>query len=67
MPVGGGTWNIAWDNSRTTSDSIFDNFNPTVSAGLMVAFSQPLLKDLTIDAARQQVIISKRNADRSPT
>ena len=61
MPVGGGTWNISWDNSRTTSDSIFNNFNPTVSAGLMVAFSQPLLKDLTIDAARQQVIISKRN------
>ena len=27
----------------------------------MVAFSQPLLKDLSIDAARQQVIISKRN------
>ena len=61
MPYGGGTWNISWDNSRTTSDSIFNNFNPTVSAGLQVAFSQPLLKDLSIDAARQQVIIAKRN------
>jgi outer membrane protein TolC len=61
MPYGGGTWNISWDNSNSRSDNILNNFNPTVSAGLLVAFSQPLLKDLTIDAARQQVIISKRN------
>jgi len=61
LPWGGGTWNVSWDNSRTTSDSLFNNFSPNLSAGLMAAFSQPLLRDLTIDAARQQLIVSKRH------
>jgi HAE1 family hydrophobic/amphiphilic exporter-1 len=61
MPIGGGTWNVSWDNTRTTTDSFLTNFNPNLSAGLLLAFSQPLLKDLKMDAAKQQLIISKRN------
>jgi HAE1 family hydrophobic/amphiphilic exporter-1 len=63
MPIGGGTWNVSWDNTRTTTNSFLTNFNPNLSAGLLLAFSQPLLKDLKMDAAKQQLIISKRNAN----
>jgi outer membrane protein TolC len=61
LQLGGGTWNVSWDNTRTTTNSFLTNFNPNLSAGLMLAFSQPLLKDLQMDAAKQQLIISKRN------
>jgi HAE1 family hydrophobic/amphiphilic exporter-1 len=61
LPFGGGTWNVSWDNTRETTNSILTNFSPENTAGLTVAFSQPLLRDLSIDAARQQLIVSKRN------
>lgn len=62
---GGGTWNISWDTSRTTSNSPLTSFDPTLQSGFQVAFSQPLLKDRTMDAARQQNIIARRNLESS--
>jgi hydrophobic/amphiphilic exporter-1 (mainly G- bacteria), HAE1 family len=61
LPFGGGTWNVSWDQTRQRSNSFITNFSPQDTSGLTVAFSQPLLRDLTIDAARQQLIISKRD------
>ncbi len=61
LPWYGGTWNVSWDNTRQTSNSFLTNFSPQNTAGLTVAFSQPLLRDLAIDASRQQLIVSKRN------
>jgi outer membrane protein len=65
VPWGNGTWSIAWDASRTTSNSLLNSFDPSVQSGFEVAFSQPLLKDRKIDAARQQFIIAKRNEESS--
>jgi outer membrane protein TolC len=62
---GGGTWNISWDTSRTTSNSPLTSFDPTLQSGFQVAFSQPLLKDRKMDAARQQNIIARRNLESS--
>jgi HAE1 family hydrophobic/amphiphilic exporter-1 len=61
LPWGGGTWNVAWDQTRERSNSILTNFSPEDTAGLLFSFSQPLLRDFSIDAARQQLIISKRD------
>jgi outer membrane protein len=58
---GGGTWNVSWDAARTSTNSPFNTFNPTVQSGLQIAFSQPLLRDRTIDASRVQYIITKRD------
>ena len=63
LPWGGGTWNVSWDASRSRTQSLFTNFNPTLQSSLLVAFSQPLLRDLAIDAARQQLIVNKRNQE----
>ena len=65
LPWGSGTWSVSWDASRTTSNSPLNSFDPIVQSGLQFAFSQPLLKDRTMDAARQQYIIARRNEESS--
>jgi outer membrane protein TolC len=61
IPWGNGTWSVSWDASRTASNNLLNSFDPTMQSGFQIAFSQPLLKDRTIDSARQQFIIAKRN------
>jgi len=60
---GAGTWNVSWDTSRTTTNSPFSSFQPSLQSGFQAAFSQPLLKDRKMDAARQQNIIANRNEE----
>jgi outer membrane protein len=61
LPWGGASWSVSWDTSRTTTNNPITSFDPTLQSGIQFAFSQPLLKDRTIDAARQQYIIARRN------
>jgi outer membrane protein TolC len=65
LPWGAGTWSVSWDTARTTTNNPISSFDPSLQSGVQVAFSQPLLRDRKIDAARQQVIIAKRNQDSS--
>jgi len=65
LPLAGGTWSASWDSSRTTTDSPLSSFDPSLQAGFQVAVSQPLLKDRSIDAARYQYSIAKRNEQSS--
>ena len=61
MPWGGGNYQLGVDTSRTTTNSIVSSFNPSLSARLQLAFSQPLLRGFDIDATRAQVDIQTRN------
>ena len=63
VPWGAGTWSVSWDTSRTTTNNPISSFDPTLQSGVQIAFSQPLLKDRKIDAARQQYIIAQRNQE----
>lgn len=65
IPWGNGTWSASWDASRTTSNSVLNSFDPSLQSGLQVAFSQPLFRDRTVDSARQQYLIAKRNQSSS--
>ena len=65
LPWGAGTWSVSWDTSRTTTNNPLSSFDPSLQSGFQVAFSQPLLKDRRIDAARQQYIIARRNQESS--
>jgi outer membrane protein TolC len=58
---GAGIWSVSWDASRTTSNSPLSSFEPSLQSGFQLAFSQPLLKDRKMDAARQQSIVAARN------
>src|SRR5262249_47049488 len=61
VPWGNGTWSASWDASRTTTNSPFSSFDPSLQSAFQVAFSQPLVKDRKMDQARQQYVIAKRN------
>ncbi|MGE3841241.1 MAG: TolC family protein [Vicinamibacterales bacterium] len=61
--TGGGTWLASWDAQRTTTNSPLSSYNPDLGSSLLLAFSQPLLRDREIDAARQQLIVTRRNKD----
>jgi outer membrane protein len=65
LPWGSGVWSVSWDTVRTTTNNPLTSFDPSLQSGLQVAFSQPLLKDRTIDTARYQYQIAKRNVESS--
>jgi outer membrane protein len=65
LPWGSGTWSVSWDTARTTTNNPLSSFDPSLQSGFQIAFSQPLLKDRAIDAARQQYVIAKRNQESS--
>jgi HAE1 family hydrophobic/amphiphilic exporter-1 len=61
LPWGSGTWSVSWDTARTSTNNPISSFDPILQSGMQVAFSQPLLKDRTIDSARYQYSIARRN------
>src|SRR5947208_846170 len=61
LPWGSGTWSVSWDTARTTTNNPISSFDPSLQSGIQLAFSQPLLRDRRIDAARQQYVIARRN------
>ncbi|MGH9257087.1 MAG: TolC family protein [Vicinamibacterales bacterium] len=65
LPWGSGTWSVSWETSRTATNNPISSFDPSLQSGFQLAFSQPLLKDRSIDSARQQYTIAKRNQDSS--
>jgi len=65
LPFGGGTWSASWDGARTTTNNPLSSFDPSLQAGFQIAVSQPLLKDRTIDSARYQYSIARRNEQSS--
>jgi outer membrane protein len=65
MPWGGGAWSVSWDTARTRTNSPLSSFDPNLQSGIQLAFSQPVFRDRTIDAARQQYVIASRNRDSS--
>jgi outer membrane protein TolC len=60
----GGTVQVFGGGDRSTTDSIFTILSPAYSTDLGVAVRQPLLRNLTIDPAREaiRVAIADRNA-----
>jgi outer membrane protein len=65
LPWGSGTWSLSWETARTTTNNPITSFDPSLQSGFELAFSQPLLRDRTIDAAQQQYVIAKRNEQSS--
>jgi outer membrane protein TolC len=61
VPWGGGVWSVSWDTARATTTSPISSFDPNLQSGIQAAFSQPLLKDRPIDAARRQYVVARRN------
>jgi outer membrane protein TolC len=59
----GGTASVSWDSSRSTTNNLFSNFNPTLQANAAVQYSQPLLRNYRIDNARQQLLVTRKTRE----
>ena len=63
LPWWGTNYQVTWDGQRSTSNSVYNNFNPSLGSSLQVLFSQPLLRNFSVDAARQQLLVSRANRE----
>jgi outer membrane protein TolC len=59
----GGRYNVGWDSSRSTTTNLFSNFSPQVRSSLALTYVQPLLRGFSIDASRQQLLLSRKNRE----
>ncbi|MEW6207295.1 MAG: TolC family protein [Acidobacteriota bacterium] len=61
----GGNYLIEFDNSRTKTSSIASTLNPQYSNTLTFTFTQPLMRNFSIDANRRAIKIGKKSLDLS--
>ncbi|MFL6279669.1 MAG: efflux RND transporter permease subunit, partial [Vicinamibacterales bacterium] len=61
LPWFGTSYNLSWTATHTNSNSFLNSYNPLVQSGLAINVSQPLIRDLAIDPARQQLAVSRTN------
>ncbi len=59
----GGRYQASLDGSRNTTSDPTDPFNPRLSSNFNFNFTQPLLRDLRIDAVRQQLLIGQKQQE----
>jgi len=59
LPWGGGRYSVTWDASKLTTSDASSRFNPQLDSGLSGVFTQPLLRNFSIDNARQTVMINE--------
>jgi HAE1 family hydrophobic/amphiphilic exporter-1 len=65
LPWQGGSVQAVFDQSRATSQNLFNALNPQFTTSLSVEFSQPLFRDRRIDEPRRQIKIAKKRLDLS--
>ncbi|HET6928845.1 MAG TPA: TolC family protein [Candidatus Acidoferrum sp.] len=57
----GTTVNVFWDNTRSSSTSAFNLFDPAVQSTIGVSFSQQLLQGTGRDVTRRNILIAENN------
>jgi len=67
LPWFGTSYSVGWNAAHTDSNSFLQSYNPLVQSGLSINFSQPLVRDLLIDPARQQLAVSRISRDIADT
>ena len=62
---GGGNYFLQFANSHTNTSNSFSLLNPFYSSNLSLQFTQPLLRDRSIDNNRRQIRIQRKRVDQS--
>jgi HAE1 family hydrophobic/amphiphilic exporter-1 len=62
---GGGNYFLQFANSHTNTSNSFSLLNPFYSSNLSLSFTQPLLRDRSIDNNRRQIRIQRKRVDQS--
>jgi HAE1 family hydrophobic/amphiphilic exporter-1 len=63
--VGGGNYQFFFNNLRETTSSTFQQLSPFYQPQLGVTFTQPLLRNRSIDSNRRQIRIQRKQLDQS--
>jgi outer membrane protein TolC len=63
----GGEFSLTFNITKSDTNSIFSSFNPSFSSGLTLSATQPLFRNLRLDAPRRQLLLSKKNLEISDT
>jgi len=61
LPRFGTSYTLGWTTAHTNSNSFLNSYNPLLQSGLSVNVSQPLIRDLFIDQARQNLATTQTN------
>ncbi len=59
----GGAFQVDFRNNRATTSSLITSFNPTYNTGFNANFTQPLLRNRSIDQNRLNLKLTKRNKE----
>src|SRR6202022_443773 len=62
-PWGGGAFNVALNNSKSTTTNATTLFNPAYNTNWTGQYTQPLLRGFKTDATRQQLAVTRINRD----
>src|SRR5690349_20777927 len=62
---GGGSYFLQFQNAHTDTSNSFSLLNPVYSSNLSLQFTQPLLRDRSIDNNRRQIRIQRKRLDQS--
>jgi HAE1 family hydrophobic/amphiphilic exporter-1 len=65
LPWQGSSVSVSFDQSRGTSQNLFNALNPQFTSDLAVEFTQPLFRNRKIDAERRQIRIASKRLDLS--
>ena len=60
---GGGTYQASLDGSKNTTSDPTDPFNPRLASNFNFNFTQPLLRNFTIDQTRQQLLLGQKQQE----
>ena len=63
--MGGGNYTVTFANSHTNTSSTFSFINPYYSSNLSLQFTQPLLRNRSIDNSRRQIRIQRKRLEQS--
>ena len=62
---GGGNYFLQFSNSHTNTSNSFSLLNPFYSSNLSLGFTQPLLRDRSIDNNRRQIRVQRKRLDQT--
>lgn len=63
--TGGGNYQVTFSNSKTVTSATNSTLNPYYSSNLSLSFTQPLLRNRSIDNNRRQIRIQKKRLEQS--
>lgn len=60
---GGGRYQLTLDGARNTTSNKSSVYNPKLSSNLNFNYTQPLLRNFTIDSTRQQILVGQKEQE----